>query len=190
MSNKYLFGKQLTENNYQALKKLAQKLSYRDFHESTGFAHGIHNRLRRFRTLKDYKKYIKENRRKYVSKGSKKDITTDVFSRKYYYIRKPSANGKGVLVNGKQFLVFSGSRARFGHTESYARQAGKLKIKQQLQSEKIVDRSSDGKWLNFKRPYLFNSPSQAASFMLGNPTNGWDAWRDINGNKLALERAQ
>ena len=30
----------------------------------------------------------------------------------------------------------------------------------------------------------FSSPSTAAMFCLGRPTNGWDEWRDKNGNKL------
>ena len=191
MKDKYLFGKQLAKNNYQALRKLAQKLSYKDFHESTDFAHGIFNGLRRFSTLEDYKRHTKENRRKYPAKQSKNNMEPDVFSRKYYYIKRLNANGfsaKGILINDKQFLVFGGSRARFNHTESYAKQAGSLKIKQRLQSEKIVFKSSDGKWLSFKRLYLFNSPSQAASFILGNPTNGWDVWRDIDSNKLNQER--
>lgn len=192
MNKAYLFGKQLTKENYTALRKLAQNLSYKDFHSTTGFAHGIHNRLRRFSKLDDYKKYIEENRRKYPAKQLKDNKRHDLFTSKYYYLKKGSADGalaKGILLDDKQFLVFGGSRARLDHSRSYTGQRGSLKLKRQLRSEKIVFKSDNNRWLTFKRPYLFNSPSQAASLILGNSTNGWDVWKDIDGNKLNQERS-
>ena len=75
MVNDYLFGRTLTKGSYQALRSLAQKLSYKEFHKSTGFGHGIHNRLRRFPAIERYWAYIKANREKYSPRIEKKRIT-------------------------------------------------------------------------------------------------------------------
>lgn len=75
MVNDYLFGRTLTRENYQALRSLAQKLSYTEFHKSTGFGHGIHNRLRRFPAIERYWAYIQANREKYYPRTKKKRVT-------------------------------------------------------------------------------------------------------------------
>lgn len=215
----YLFGEKITEENYLPLRNLALKLTAKEFGETTSFGHGVHNRIRKFPGFRQYKAdekvraekygYIKNRRnteRKTVSDVYSKlesieaeilDITQDnkrhdLFAVKYYYLNKRDASDdltRGILLNDRQFLVFPGSQAKLGHTRSYAEQKGNLELKQQLQSKKIVSNSNNNRWLIFKRSYLFNSPSQAASFILGNPTNGWNAWRDIDGKKLNQERS-
>lgn len=81
MDNKYRFGDRLTINNYEALRTLAQKLSHKDFCETTGFGHGIHTRLRKFSRLVDYKNYIAENRKKYAVNPGKKITLRDVYEK-------------------------------------------------------------------------------------------------------------
>ena len=82
MRKNYSFGKLLTKENYQPLRSLAQKLSYREFHKVTGFGRGIHNRLRRFPALEKYKKYTTANAKKYYPRSKKKAITLrDVYEK-------------------------------------------------------------------------------------------------------------
>lgn len=75
VDKKYAFGNILTNDNYQALRSLAQKLTYNEFHKTTGFGHGIHNRLRRFPKIEQYREYIKQNKEKYNPRVAKKRIT-------------------------------------------------------------------------------------------------------------------
>ena len=65
MNNNYPLGKTVTEENYPTLRNIALKLSAKDFKETTGLGHGVHNRLRRFNTFIDYKKDEKERAIKY-----------------------------------------------------------------------------------------------------------------------------
>lgn len=71
----YPFGKNLTKYSYQALRSLAQKLTYKEFHKTTGFGHGIHNRLRRFPEIEQYKEYIKVMREKSRPRSTQKRVT-------------------------------------------------------------------------------------------------------------------
>lgn len=75
MATNYPFGKTLTIENYQALRSLALKLTYKEFHKTTGLGHGIHNQLRRFSELEQYKNYTKENQKKYYQREEKRTIT-------------------------------------------------------------------------------------------------------------------
>lgn len=81
MNKKYIFGERLTEENFEALRKLAQKLSYKEFGKTTGFGHGIYTRLRRFSKLKDYKNYIADNRRKSTEKSGPKVTLKDIYEK-------------------------------------------------------------------------------------------------------------
>lgn len=72
---KYIFGKELTKENYQNLRSLAQKISFKDFHEATGFGQGIYTRLRRFSLFEEYKKYVNDNLKKYYPRKEKRAIT-------------------------------------------------------------------------------------------------------------------
>ena len=82
MASQYPFGDLVTGDNFKALRSLAKKLTYREFSESTGFARGIHNRLRRFSNYKEYQNYSKENYRKYYPRRKKKTINIkDVYNK-------------------------------------------------------------------------------------------------------------
>ena len=81
MNKKYIFGERLTKENFEALRKLAQKLSYKEFNKTTGFGHGIHTRLRRFSKLDDYINYIADNRRKSTKKSGPKVTLKDIYEK-------------------------------------------------------------------------------------------------------------
>lgn len=89
MDGIYRFGDRLTNENYEALRKLAQKLSYKDFCEATGFKQGIHTRLRKFSRLQEYKNYIADNRRKYSQgQGNGQKVTLKDIYKKLLEIEK------------------------------------------------------------------------------------------------------
>lgn len=81
----YLFGNKMTEENYLPLRNLALKLTFREFKETTGFGHGVHNRIRRFETYTVYKEDEKERAIKYgyiKKKRDKERITvSDIYSK-------------------------------------------------------------------------------------------------------------
>ena len=91
-NKKYAFGNILTNDNYQALRSLAQKLTYNEFHKTTGFGHGIHNRLRRFPEIKQYWQYIKQNKEKYNPGVAKKRITLQDIHKEILEIKQLLSN--------------------------------------------------------------------------------------------------
>lgn len=84
----YQFGNTLTEQNYLALRSLAQKLTYKEFHKTTGFGHGIHNRLRRFTKIEQYREYIRLMREKSRPRSTKKRITLQDIHKEILEIKK------------------------------------------------------------------------------------------------------
>lgn len=82
MIKNYPFGRFLTKQNYQALRSLAKKLSYKEFLSATSFGRGIHNRLRRFPAFEGYRNYTRNNAKKYYPRRQKKTITLkDVYGK-------------------------------------------------------------------------------------------------------------
>ena len=81
----YIFTNKISADNYSPLRSLAQKLTAKEFKETTGFGHGVHNRIRRFKTFEEYKNDEKERAIKYgyiQEKGNSQRITvTDVYSK-------------------------------------------------------------------------------------------------------------
>lgn len=214
------FGNMVTKENYLSLRNLALRLKMKDFVVACGFRSGVWDRLKRFPSFEKYKSYEKDNSIKYAyvnkKRNSKRVTVNDIYSKletiegkisdiakdnnrhdlfalRYYYLNKRDTNGylaRGVLLDGERFLVFSESQARADHTKSFAGQKGALELKRQLMSEGVVSNSNNHNLLIFNKPYLFNSPSQAASLILGYPADGWDVWKDINGKKLHQERSE
>jgi len=92
--------------------------------------------------------------------------------------------GRGVKAEGQYlddgFIVFKGSESVkevVPSAKSFTRKA-----RQRVIGEKIVNLNKD-KYV-FIRDYIFTSPSQAGSVVLGRSTNGWTKWKDINGKTL------
>lgn len=65
MNENNFFGERVTSDNYLPLRSLALKLTAKEFKNTSGFGHGVHNRIRRFKTFEDYKKDEKDRAIKY-----------------------------------------------------------------------------------------------------------------------------
>jgi hypothetical protein len=98
-----------------------------------------------------------------------------------FEITGKDAQGKGVLTeNG--FLVKAGSLARRAIVPSA--QSTVAPVHQRLIFEGILEEC--GVHLKFTRDYSFDSPSGAASVMLGRTANGWNSWRSADGRTLGM----
>lgn len=81
----------------------------------------------------------------------------------------------------QKFTMEQGSILSFETTPSYTF------TPQGLARRNFLDMfcSKEAKGYRLRNDYLFNSPSAAASFAIGNASNGWVAWKDKEGNTLA-----
>jgi roadblock/LC7 domain-containing protein len=92
--------------------------------------------------------------------------------------------GRGVVAKGQYtddgFLVFQGSQC---HPE-FVPSANKFvkNARQRILDAKIIEMQNNV--YVFVKDYLFPSPSQAASTVLGRSTNGWTMWKDSKGRTL------
>lgn len=81
----YLFGEKITEENYLPLRKLALKLTAKEFGETTSFGHGVHNRIRRFANFQAYKEDEKARAEKYGyiknRRNTERKTVNDVYSK-------------------------------------------------------------------------------------------------------------
>ena len=92
---------------------------------------------------------------------------------------KNGADAKGYPTSGG-FLVLKGSRCVNGIRESagaHVRQA-----RERLLAENVL--ASEDKVLTFGKDYAFESPSGAASVVIGGNANGWVEWRSADGKTL------
>ena len=97
--------------------------------------------------------------------------------------------GRGIAAEGDLiddgFVVFKGSQAAIKTVPSCLDFVINLRNKL-IQSNVLVER--DG-YLEFFQDYVFNSPSTAGSVVLGRSANGWQQWKNRNGETLdALKR--
>lgn len=101
-----------------------------------------------------------------------------------FYIKKKNAEGRGQMVEDG-FTVLAGSRARTELTPSageWVRSTRKELVKQGILRDA-------GDHLLFVEPYTFNTPSGAATIVLGRKASGWQEWRSDSGMTLdALKR--
>ena len=92
--------------------------------------------------------------------------------------------GRGVQAEGQYteegFIVLKGSECN----PTFVPSANKFvkNSRQKVLDAKILKKNNDV--LVFMKDYIFTSPSSAAAAVLGRSTNGWDKWKDINGNTL------
>ncbi|PQO28922.1 DUF4357 domain-containing protein [Blastopirellula marina] len=97
-----------------------------------------------------------------------------------FTISSSDATAKGqVKVQG--FLVLEGSIARLHISPSGVNRIQPRR--DQLMKEGVVEKHADG--LKFTRDYLFDSPSGAASFVLGQQSIGWTEWKTPQGETLS-----
>jgi len=105
---------------------------------------------------------------------------------RYYYIVRDnlgnrSCNAKGTYdkVNDK-FILLSGSELAHEVTSSYRFTASDIKRKKFIQLN-----CGNSKWdFILKRDAICDSPDEAASFVLGEKTNGWIEWKSKDGISL------
>lgn len=104
-----------------------------------------------------------------------------------FFIKKNSDPTRFCDVSGtydkttQKFIMKAGSVLSFGATPSYNFTPQGIARRNFL--NKFCTKEATG--FRLKNDYLFDSPSAAASFSIGSASNGWQAWKDKNGNTLA-----
>ena len=103
-----------------------------------------------------------------------------------FYIKKSSdiyraCDAKGYYDNTtKKFIILSGSKWSFGVTTAYRYSASEMLRRDYIR--KYCVRGSI--YYQQKEDVVCDSPSMAASFVLGTNANGWEDWIDENGETL------
>lgn len=112
------------------------------------------------------------------------DLGASIDDKRTLFCRSKDADAHGEYVEDG-FVVFAGSKANTDETPSAG--SALRKRRQRLQEDKILIPQNG--YLQFAEDYIFNSPSGAATTVLGRQANGWTEWKDRNGTTLdELER--
>lgn len=177
LNNEYAFGNKLLPDNYNTLRKLALKLSYKDFNSITGFGSGIHTRLRKYKNFEKYKIYINKNNQKYLKKNlNEKDLLT-----LYCHHKDKNKYAKGIYIDNKEFLVVKSALIRKKEAPSIG--SNILKIKEKARKHKLLKAYSEN-YYQLTKTMILSSPSAASQFVLGFSSNGWTCWTDKYGKTL------
>ena len=96
-----------------------------------------------------------------------------------YYCKGSDADGRGQYTN-EGFVVLEGSSGRIETTNSLAPRYKNMRDK--LISSNVT-REKDGRFY-FLKNHLFNSPSSAATTVMGRSANGWTEWVSGDGRTL------
>lgn len=115
------------------------------------------------------------NSRESIGKIYSIDEDTDI------YCKGPGASAVANVINKSSIRVHKGSIAKKETSNSFETHSY-IKLRNQLINDGIL--IEDGDSLIFTSDYDFQSPSAAACIVLGTPSNGQSAWRDINGDQL------
>lgn len=102
-------------------------------------------------------------------------------TRKTYDARGTYSNDGLTVFTGSRCRVMSG--ATDGLTLVPANHRDRIEVTRS-QLIKVGVLTFDGSTLTFAKDHLFDAPSGAATVVVGNPTNGWDAWRTLDGGTL------
>jgi len=98
----------------------------------------------------------------------------------YFYIKAArGAEGQGVQTS-EGFVVFKESKATFKTVNSLLENFVNLRNK--LIEEKILINKEE--YYEFAEDYIFNSPSAAASIVMGRTANGFTEWKQKDGTTL------
>ncbi len=96
-----------------------------------------------------------------------------------FYIKAKGIEAHGYYdTNSHQFVVQKGSEVVPDEVDSFHNKQQRHKLISELTDKK-------GGKLVVKKDTSFASPSGAAGFILGRPSNGWDEWKDKDGIKLS-----
>jgi hypothetical protein len=83
-----------------------------------------------------------------------------------------------MLVKNNGYLVLKGSKCNKEHHDTWSY----TKLKNDLINEGVLsDRST---YLEFTKDYIFKTPSESASIVLGKQAPGPLDWKDVNGISL------
>lgn len=85
----------------------------------------------------------------------------------------------GYLNEDESLTVFADSEIRFS---TLPHSAGLKELRETLLEQEVVA-IRYGRYV-FTQDYTFNSPSGATDFILGGSNNGWNYWKDENGNTI------
>ncbi len=111
-----------------------------------------------------------------ASKPGDKDSSGD----EEYELAAAKASGKGIET-GEGFKVFAGALATA--TEQIAASSATKQLRVDLKANGALIPGPDG-MLSLTQDYVFNSPSGAASFLIGSSVNGRTAWKLPGGRTL------
>lgn len=98
-----------------------------------------------------------------------------------YICTKSGVEAKARYTNDGNMVVLKGSKARLNVAENFKTKP--LYQKRQNLIDAGVLKEVEG-YLVFEDDQLLNSPSTAASLVIGNSTNGWEAWETPEGKTL------
>lgn len=109
------------------------------------------------------------------------EIPESVEGLEMYTFKTENALAKGKLLDTEEFIVYAGSTARIRETDSF--RGGGPALRRQLVDHSVLKRKDNFSY-EFTRDCIFTSPSAAADTVAGRSSNGWTAWKDINGKTL------
>ena len=120
-------------------------------------------------------KYIETNLETIYENVQKENINI-LSINKIYKKSNININAKGILLENNKFKVLKGSTYKIDTNPSLYKKIAQLR--EQCYKEKIIKNGI------FLKDYIFTSPSYAASFILGSPSNGKGLWKNEKGLSL------
>ena len=99
----------------------------------------------------------------------------------YMNNKKGFYNASGNLIAGNNFIVFKGSKIKMEYSKGQKYSLGVNKTRSRLLDVHI--KMVDGE-LILINDYTFSSPSLAAAVVKGSDCNGWEEWRNQEGEDL------
>lgn len=98
-----------------------------------------------------------------------------------YVCDTAGVHAKGKLLESQEFVVYKGSTARQQETKSF--NASGKRLRQKLIDDGVLEPEDDNSFV-FTQDYIFATPSAAGGAVTGSMVNGWNLWKDSDGNTL------
>jgi hypothetical protein len=104
-------------------------------------------------------------------------------SKDILYCKRSGVSAKGEYINN-EFVVFSGSTVKplVETVTNNPKRVWVINFRKRLEESHVLQRKGDE--LVFAKDFVFNTPSTAATVVLGTSANGWVEWKDKNGKTL------
>lgn len=125
-----------------------------------------------FKNIRKLKSNLVNSRKNKVDKNKKADVI-------WHCIRKSKIGNDchgQMRVEGDKYILLKGSKLNNNYSKIPSNP-----LKEQRKMAYVVDNI-------LQEDIIFNSPSQAAVFVIGNSVNGWDEWKLEDGRKLNILR--